>query len=128
LRVERLSPTVLIAIFDGIVTQVQIAKPSQGLHFGVEDEDLIATRSVGAPGPEAGTQLKVGTGKQVQDVTVTAPFRAGDRRVLDVRTLVQQLSAKVQPVCAPNDPTFTLGPAEFAIQMVAGAERKTFSV
>jgi hypothetical protein len=42
LRFERLAPTILICLFDGVVDHVDIHEPPEGLHFGFDVPDAAA--------------------------------------------------------------------------------------
>ncbi len=44
-RLERLAPTVLLALFTGVIQRVELVEPAQHLHFGV----IPAATAGGAP-------------------------------------------------------------------------------
>lgn len=120
LRLERLAPAVLLALFDGVPDQVHLEEPRAGIQFGVDE----------APAAEGGAitvALKdPATGKPVQqgghDVAVPVPFRTGSPGVVAVSALVQALrTADTGGVLGP-----TLGPAEFALQMLQLPYRQVF--
>lgn len=146
LRLDRPAPTVLLAIFGGIVQQVTIAKPAQGLHFGVveEAEDVdgdgaaeVASR-LRAPGEERGYQVylrglggEIPAGAQIPDrPPVEVPFRAGPgrRKVLDIAALRDALTDAVRAAYDPGQPPqpLPLEPGGFGLQLVAGAELQAF--
>lgn len=140
LRLERLAPTVLLAIFGGVVQQVSIAKPAQGLHFGVVDsagtrkrlEDRtddetyrVYLRGLGGSLP-AGEQLSDGS-------SVTVPLRpvVNGRKVLAIdgatglrQLLNDTLTAKYGSEPPPQVPL--VQPGAFGLEMVAGAELQVF--
>ena len=132
LRLERLAPTVLLAIFGGIVQRVTVAKPAQGLHFGVVADDeapVDATRAyevylrgLGGKFP-TGEQLPGGRRVEVP----LRPDPAG-RKVVDVTALQGRLTAALldayQPEVPPQDPP--VGPGAFGLELVAGAELQAF--
>jgi hypothetical protein len=82
-RLERLAPAVLLAMFDGIPDVVTLEEPHQGVQFGV-DERL---NPVG-PGPEFEIPARDG-----QPVAGPVPFRPGAPGVVDVVALAQLLGA-----------------------------------
>jgi hypothetical protein len=124
LRLDRVAPTVLLAIFGGVAQQVRIAKPAQGLHFGVvEDGDdpsayRIYLRGLGGAFP-AGPQLP-------GDPSVVAQKRtdAAGRVVLDVAKS-QSLVADAMTKAYGSTPV-TVHPGAFGLQLVAGAELQVF--
>lgn len=107
LRIDRLAPDVLFALFPGVPGQISLSEPQEGLRFGVEDNDILQLRNVGDSDP--GTQL----------TTTTAQYRAGAGRVFDVAGTLQQI-AKVAPTLA------NIGPAGFAVQMINSPEQMCF--
>ncbi len=109
LRIDRLAPDVLIALFPAAPSQVSLSEPQEGLRFGVEDNSLIDLRSTGAAAqPAAGTQL---------GQSVTAQYRA--HQVFDVAGTLGQIAQQC-PALA------TIGPAGFAVQMVKSPEQMNF--
>jgi hypothetical protein len=80
LRLERLAPAVLLAIFDGVPATVHIEEPRTGLQFGVD---------LGPPPPP--------------EVTATpAPAPSGP---IEVATPDQPSSSALEPTPAPRTPT-----------------------
>lgn len=83
LRVERLSPAVLLVLMDGVPDRVELEEPRQGVQFGVR---LHATN----------TQRRVlpirdpGTG-EFNGNEVNIPFRSGSPGVIDITTLRQRI-------------------------------------
>lgn len=111
LRIDRIAPDVLLALFPGVPGQVNLSEPQEGLRFGVEDGSSVDLRSVGAAGQStAGTQLG-------QSIKVS--YRSGTAQVLDVTATLQQIATTVPAMAG-------LGPAGFAVQMVKSPERMSF--
>jgi hypothetical protein len=128
LRLERLAPAVLLALFDGIPAIVHIEEPRQGIQFGVDlvvgdgglDGATIALRDVDTgerldtlmPPPPGATQVEV-------------PFRLGAPGVLHVAELARRIAA--QP--ATHVDAFE-GPgvqsAELAMEMLQFPFRQVF--
>jgi len=82
-RLERLAPAVLLAMFDGIPDVVTLEEPHQGVQFGV-DERL---HPAGA-GPEFEVPARDG-----RPAAGPVPFRPGAPGVVDVVGLAQLLGA-----------------------------------
>lgn len=110
LRTERISPGVLLCLFDGDVAEVALHLHPETLHCGLDrngdDEDDVTTAFHRVLRGSDGTQ----SGQRVNPV----PFRNGGvRRVVDVAAL----ALAIQP-----EPTSD----GFALQMVQGAEEVVF--
>ena len=108
LRLERLSPAVLLALFQGVPGLVWCEEPHHDIQFGIETQ---------------GEQLFVfqrqpdGTNKTG---TLPVPVRAGNRRVVAVAELRKLLAALPDPKPAQT------GAAGFAIQMLDLPWRQRF--
>jgi hypothetical protein len=131
LRMDFLSPDVLLCLFDGIPDRVEMIEPGEGLHFGVESADgaptfKVALRGLGFPASNpipAGQQVRVGD----RVVEAEGRYRAGDGQppgVVDVAGLAAAIRAAM--------PSGALGPGGaltsggLAIQMVLAAGRQPF--
>jgi hypothetical protein len=120
LRLDRLSPTVLIAIFDGIAARFELAEPPQVLHAGVQraaapNAFQVPLRGIGGTRP---------AGLQLEGAPAPITYRDDARRVVDVlalhRTLADHLAA------AYDGPLPPLGPAAFAIQLGVASVAQPF--
>jgi hypothetical protein len=106
LRLERLSPAVLIALFDGVPRLVWLEEPHHGVQYGVE---------------------AVGTGFQVtvpdqsgHDTSVAVPMRAGPvTGVVDVNGLAAAIN-QLRSASAPR------GPAALALDLIESPFRQRF--
>lgn len=133
LRMDRLSPTVLLCIFAGQVRQVELNQPTEGLHFGVEvveygsplqDHYVIAPRGVGGSKYQPGQEITNSPPEWVE-----AAWRQqnnADTRVLDIATLQQRLNSSLLQWGAIAEGT-EIGPADFAIQMVKAPFQQLFN-
>ncbi|MCM3884340.1 hypothetical protein ND747_11840, partial [Frankia sp. R82] len=128
LRMDRLSPTVLLCLFDGLPAVVELAEPQEGFRFGVQDHGLIPLRNLLAPPhPSGGRPL----GEQFgPDVTfpVLDHLRAGagaSGRILDLGSLVPALTTALGS--AHGTAVGPLGPADLALQMVRVPEAIRFT-
>lgn len=124
LRLDRPAPSVLVAVFDGIVRRVDVAKPSQALHFGVARPDprrppVVHLRYVGG-----GERFRPGE-QPPGDPTVEVPWRHEARGVVDVAGLVDRLRTGLARAYEP-DAAPPVNPGAFGIEMVAAAERQSF--
>lgn len=125
LRMDRLAPDVLLCLFAGVPARVEINEPSEGLHFGVEDNNTVTLRWVNNDSGQAGAPVFVSG----QPQTVQAVFRkdtdGNDMTVLDVagtQALLQSGLEAVGALAAGEQ----IGAADFAIQMVQAPEQQAF--
>jgi len=116
LRIERLSPAVLLVLVDGIPDRVEIEEPRQGVQFGVDP----------ATEHRSGFTLKVKQqdGGEPTDKRVDIPFRANSPGVIDVITLNERLFSEVKG--SSTGSTGLLNSAEFAQQMMQFPFRQPF--
>jgi hypothetical protein len=116
LRLERLAPAVLLALFDGVPQVVHIEEPRAGIQFGVDETDANGR-----------TQAQVvlrnaGTGERLQPAkTARVPFRRNAPGVLHMRALASRMTAEAGAELGP-----TLDSAEFALQMLQFPYRAVF--
>lgn len=111
LRMDRLSPNVLICLFAGEIASVAVSLKPETLHFGLDTDSHIP--------PIFSKILRDGQGNEQQALTATAiPWKQGAQRTLDIAALAQQIQQKtgITPFSA----------ATFALQMVEGAEEVIF--
>ncbi len=123
LRLERLSPAVLLCLFDGLPAVVDFLQPPEGLHFGshqtADGQSLwVYMRGLGFNGFAAGLQLP---GKQQQ----TLSMRTGVAGVLEVAKTAADLKASLTGLNV-LDPQGTFTSAEFAIQMTVAAGQQSY--
>ena len=113
LRLERLAPAVLLALFDGVPAVVHLEEPRAGIQFGVDETDV-----------DGRTQAQVllrdtGTGDRVSPPTpVRVRFRRGAPGVLHLRRLADDMASEVGE---------SLDAAEFAMQMLQFPYRAVFA-
>jgi hypothetical protein len=121
-RLERLAPTVLLALFTGTIARVELTGPPQHLHLGVVPS--------GVPGAAPDVQLRwIDAARAGQPVgaTVTAVLRQDPARsVLDVNgtfaAVNQGLAHAYGAQTAP-----LLGPAGFSIQFLQATASQPFT-
>jgi hypothetical protein len=112
MRLERLGPSVLLALFDGVPAVVHLEEPRAGLQFGFELTD---------PQPEGSTVYELplrspATGLE-NGQTVAVPFRPGAPGVVDMAALQRSILA--------NGGGASSG-AEFALQALRWPYRQVF--
>jgi hypothetical protein len=124
LRLERLSPSVLIALFQGIPKLVWCEEPHHGVQFGVPEN-----RGGGffIPVRDASGHLVIsGT---LSNTQLPVPFRTGGRRVVAVAQLRKDIIKKDQDLSAqpgmPHLPAQT-GAAGYAISVLNPPWRQRF--
>jgi hypothetical protein len=100
LRIERLAPSVLLALFDGLPDEVVVEEPRQGLQLGFDDAAGGGLQVPGAAGP------------------VDVRFRPGSPGVVDVAALAADL--RLPAGSAPPA-------AALALRLVQLPYRQTFS-
>lgn len=126
LRLERLAPAVLLALFDGVPQEIHIEEPRVGIQFGVRfdgDPTDGDTPTIPVRNAETGDDL----GGSSNDIDV--PFRSGAPGVIDVKKLAERLSA-----VGGTDFDVSTGPveienvnsAEFSLQMLRFPYREVF--
>lgn len=120
LRLERLSPAVLLAMFDGSPAVVHLEEPRVGVQFGVrlhpDDDDpnrLTATVPI----------RNATTGADSTATPVDVQFRPGAPGVLDLRALAGEFPAEA---FHPPSTTSEMDGAEFALQMLRFPYRQVF--
>ncbi|WP_298970546.1 hypothetical protein [uncultured Roseobacter sp.] len=132
LRLQRLSPAVLLALFDGIPKVLHIEEPRQGIQFGVNLKTSArgrTTATVPARNVETGNYVNAsGVEKdlptQAQQIPVS--FRRGAAGVLDLSNTARSFAAATSTnmSAGPNDP---VSGAEFAMQMIRFPYRQVFA-
>jgi hypothetical protein len=116
LRMERLAPAVLIALFDGVPAVVHVEEPRAGIQFGVDETDA---------GGRARAEVKLrdpDTGERFEPPRpVRVPFRRNAPGVLHLRALAGRMSQEAAEIDDPLDA------ATFAMQMLQFPYRAVFA-
>ncbi|WP_405110614.1 hypothetical protein OG559_30810 [Micromonospora sp. NBC_01405] len=128
LRLDRLSDTVLVALFDSVPDTVTLTEPWHGLHFGFGDGGGEGNGQGGGGGlvlrrPD-GTELNARFPAAGQPGLHAAFTRPGDPSVLRVRDLADALQARLGKLLPGT--TVSMGPALFATELLASAHQLTF--
>lgn len=132
LRLERLAPAVLLALFDGIPKVLHLEEPRQGLQFGVKLEDTgggrmratVAARNVKTAQyvNDAGQEPDGLLPDQAQQVPVR--FRRGAPGVLDLTNTGRNLLNSTGTNMSTDK---RIDGAEFAMQMIRFPFRQVFA-
>jgi hypothetical protein len=110
-RMERLSKNVLLCLFAGEVTAVNIHQKPETLHFGFHRPDSL----------DSGSDFS----KDHGDKKMPIDWQNRDQRVVDISQLAAKLrdGAAPQPNAAAKDPGHS---AKFALEMIEGVESVRF--
>lgn len=133
LRMDRLAPDVLLCIFEGVPTRVDVEEPREGIQFGVDlidrDGNGVVEPSAAVPsgfrlklrkvrGPLAGQLAGASAGNfDVPPKTLAVPVRRSNRRVLHVQLLRERLQAELAASGDPDANAGTLSAGELALQL-----------
>lgn len=109
-RMERLSENVLLCLFDGEVTRVDIYQKAETLHFGLKDIDGKGQFS---------KELKNENGQEYDKSLQSIPFRDSKSGVVNIDGLATTIKRET------NSVQFTS--AQFALQMVEGTSLVKFT-
>jgi hypothetical protein len=125
LRIDRLSPEIMLCIFNGKVTDIEITQPPEDLHFGAS-----------AKGNNAWQKLKLRklfpadvSGDSIKGTDTDLPMRDGAKRVVDVQAaakLMQTTLNGAKAIDGTDKGPFTS--AEFGVQMVETPGQAVFTV
>jgi hypothetical protein len=118
LRLERLAPAVLLALFDGVPAIVHIEEPRRGIQFGIRLDPSGDRPKTFAPWiPPRDTQDPQ---KEIDD-KVPVPCRAGSPGVLDIGRLNRALMARPDTHMGNE-----VDSAEFALEALRFPYRQVF--
>lgn len=134
LRMDRLAPDVLLCLFQGVPTRVDIEEPREGIQFGV---DLLDPNGDGVVEPAddvpSGFLLRLRrlrggqAGEQIGTTKLPVPVRRSNRRVLHVAALRDRLREALAAADLPGaDPGVELTSGELAVQLFQFPFRQRF--
>jgi hypothetical protein len=122
LRLELLSPSVMLALFEDIPQLVYLEEPHHGVQFGILDPQQNGNFSMYIRNT-IGQQIDQGGVPQ----TVPVPVRASNPRVIHVAGLRDRLQAKAGVFNAsPNNMPQQNGSANFAVEVLQPPWRQRF--
>ena len=125
LRIEQLSRDVMLGIFNGMIEQLVIRQPQEGLHFGltpdIENKSYTKTlRELGYKNPTDLGELLQGEEINLSDKLM----RDQDKRVINVGALADEMKDQLSKLKELKDNKFTS--AEFAVEMIEAPGEFTF--
>jgi hypothetical protein len=128
LRIDRLNPEIMLCIFNGKVTEIEVAQPPEDLHFGAMAGDGGTYQKLHLrrlfPPDKAADDID----ENLVPATAFA-MRTGVERVVDIKALARDLGDalnKVKAIDGSAQGSFTS--AEFAVQMVESPAKAIFTV
>jgi len=120
LRLERLAPAVLLALFDGVPAVVHVEEPRQGVQFGIklipQGDSNSFTATVRARDVQTATDIE-------PKLNIPVSFRPGAPGVLDLRATGETFLGTAQTHMNADG---KLDGAEFALQMIRFPYRQVF--
>ncbi len=120
LRIERLSPSVMVALFDGEPKLVTLEEPHNGVQFGIRDPDVRPNV------PLRGSDGRLVDGTD-PNVSTDVPFRDNSRNVVDVMKLRDRLHADQATHSVPLPQRIEQsGAANFALAVLNAPDRQRF--
>jgi hypothetical protein len=135
LRMDRLSPNVLLCMFYDVPDRVDFIEPPEGLHFGISREIGASTFTVSLRGLGFPASKPYPAGEQIPDpnipgafLKVTGQLRGGagqEPGVMDINNLVTAIKTGMPAGALDNG---TLTPGGFAIQLTQGAGLQSYQV
>ena len=124
LRIDRLSPDIMLCLFNGKVTRIEIKQPPEGMHFGASSAGGNVYRKLSLrklfPAERAGDQI-------FKEINV--PMRPTVQRVINMTALADAMKTElngVEAIDGTKSGRFTS--AEFGVEMVESPGRVIFSV
>lgn len=119
IRLDRLAPDVLLCLFPDTTQRIEISEPKEGLAFGHEDDFDVDMRWVtDAPQQPIGSIIA-----NQNPLKINGYFRSQEPGpVLSVQTWQRYLQTELNQAYGQGS-SITLGPADFAIQMVRAPEQ-----
>jgi hypothetical protein len=116
LRMDRLSDDVLLCLYDGGLSRVEIHQKPETLHFGLDRDDEDPDELYKMLRDDEGVE---NTDPENTSLILEAvPWRNQSRRVLDIMSMAQQIQSQL------SFESFTS--AEFALEMIEGVEKVSF--
>ena len=142
LRMDRLSPDIMLCIFNDIPTIVDVEEPREGIRFGVDLDASDAPSGFELKlryvhGPNAGWNVghpKMPEPDGKSEVTTAVPVRKANRRVIHIKNLHQKLPGLLDAHGVSLDDPSTPGvvesdftAADLAVQMLQFPYRQRFT-
>jgi hypothetical protein len=133
LRIEQLSRDVMLGIFNGIIAQLIIRQPQEGLHFGLEVDDLAGSAPVKSVSysktlRDLGNKRDGNAGQTLSatiDLSGSKSMRDQEQKgVIKIAELAGRMKTVLAGAGQLEQEKFTA--AEFAVEMIEAAGEFTF--
>jgi hypothetical protein len=122
-RLERLAPTILLALFAGLIQHVEIAEPAQHLHFGITSDTGGLTVSV-----RLIDQARAGE-QPAGNPTAPVSLRPDpNRAVINVTATVAAVTQALAPAYPPPQAVPSLEAAALSLQLLQAPSSQPFIV
>ncbi|MCL7986629.1 hypothetical protein M8998_01620 [Sphingobacterium sp. lm-10] len=123
LRMDRLSPGVLLCLFYDMPDQVDFSEPAEGLHFGITRDIKSPDFAVSLRGLGYGNYA---AGQQIIGAEAKGQLRKnGAEGVVDIAGLAASMQQELNAIKALEG---ELRPGGFAIQLTQGAGRQSYRI
>jgi hypothetical protein len=124
-RLERLAPTVLLALFTGVIACVELTEPPQHMHFGVVEgtPPTVLLRWIDAT--RGGVPATVGV-PPTELTAAVVPRPDATRTVLDLNATIGQITQKLTQAYTPQTLPH-LGSAALSLQFLQVTAQQPFS-
>jgi len=125
LRIEQLSRDVMLGIFNGIIDQLVIRQPQEGLHFGLTAKESSFTKTLRELGYKDPNRAGKTLPNRMIDLQQSKLMRDQEHKgVIKICDLADKIKAELLIENQLKDDKFTS--AEFAVEMIEAAGEFTF--
>jgi len=116
LRMDRLAPDILLCIYNGKVTEIEVKQPAEAIHFG-------AARKKGGGYEKTGLRkIKGDIAAREDRLDGVVTVETSDNRVVQVKKLAEEVKTKLGDETGGH-----FSSAEFALEMIESPAKVTFS-
>jgi hypothetical protein len=124
LRIEQLSRDVMLGTFNGMIAQLVIRQPQEGLHFGLTPENGSYTKTLRELGyKDSATAGNILQGNAI-NLSQDCLMRDQKRGVINIGALADKMKEQLSGLGQLKDGKFTS--AEFAVEMIEAPGEFTF--
>lgn len=122
LRTERISDTVLICLFEGEITAIDLSLKPEALHFGLALDESTDLSTAGS----FYKNLKDQQGRELKQSKLKSIELDQKQLIINISKLAQAIQAQLKETQV-LDPSQTLTAAQFALQIVEGIDKVRFT-
>jgi hypothetical protein len=120
LRMDRLAPDILLCIYNGKVTEIEVKQPPEAIHFGAASKAAGGHEKTGLRKIEGDEETM---GGMIEDRTVDVP--TSEQRVVDVAELATKIKRELKDNGQIDDGDLFTS-SEFAVEMIESPAKVTF--